>query len=131
MSDIKYENQYIVLCLEKFKEEFLSKYPESNCDFYVYSQAEVVGLDLIYVSPSLRRRGVGSEFMRTFVDIVDQFSWRAMLTASDEHGVPIKSLVDFYSRYGFEVEGQQEYNSRGESLQKMLRVKTQKRGCYE
>lgn len=114
----------IASCLEGLKAKLLSKYPDkTNCDFYFHSQSETVGLDLIYVPPQLQNRGIGDDFMEAFIEIVDRFEWGAMLTASDEHGVPIQKLVEFYSRYGFKIDGNIEQGSRGDLLQKMLRGK--------
>lgn len=111
--------------LQQLSDQFDSEhFGRTNFEYYLYQQFELVELTLVYVPPDLQKQGIGSAFMRDFLDIVDQFSWGAMLMASDEHGVPIKNLIEFYSRYGFKVDGQLEFNSRGESLQKMTRAKS-------
>lgn len=69
----------------------------------VSSIGRSIVLTTIMVPREQQRSGVGSRAMRSLCDYADETSSTISLEPSDCFGVPLRTLVSFYLRFGFGV----------------------------
>lgn len=85
-------------------DDFVTKWTDSGLDLSLYAKSSddvVVVLSKVIVDPTMRRQGIGTQFMQELTTWADANGKRVDLTPSNHFGGSHARLMTFYKRFGF------------------------------